>query len=62
MEPDVIQSVTEAFNQPTVFEKSASDVDLLAVIAIAETMNRKNVDSIDVMDKDAIRQMFRKCA
>lgn len=55
----VIDSV--AFNRPTVFEKSVFDVDLLAVIAIAETMNRKNVvDSIDVTDKDAIRQMFGK--
>lgn len=55
----VIDSV--AFNRPTVFEKSVFDVDLLAVIAIVETMNRKNVvDSIDVTDKDAIRQMFGK--
>lgn len=44
----------------TVFEKSAPDVDLMAVVAIAETINRKNVDSIDVTDKDVIRQMFRK--
>lgn len=56
----VIDSV--ALNRPTVFEKPVNDVDLLAVIAIAETMNRKNVvDSIGVTDKDAIRQMFRKC-
>ena len=54
----VIDSV--ALNRPTVFEKPVNDVDLLAVIA-TETMNRKNVDSIDVTDKDAIRQMFRKC-
>lgn len=45
----------------TVFGKSAPDVDLMAVIAIAETINRKNVDSIDVTNKDAIRHMFRKC-
>lgn len=45
----------------TVFEKSAPDVDLMVVIAIDETFNRKNVDSIDVTDKDAIRHMFRKC-
>lgn len=45
----------------TVFEKSAPDVDLMAVVVVAETMNRKNVDSVDVTDKDAIRQMFRKC-
>lgn len=50
-----------ALNRLTVFEKSASDVDLMAVV-VTETMNRKNVvDSIDVTDKDAIRQMFRKC-
>lgn len=42
-----------------VFEKS-DDVDLMAVIAIAEDFKRRDVDSIDVMDKDAIRQMFRK--
>lgn len=45
----------------TVFEKSAPDVDLMAVIAITDTFNRKDIDSIDVTDKDAIRQMFRKC-
>ena len=46
----------------TVFEKSVPDVDLMTVVAIAETMNRKNVvDSIDVTDKDVIRHMFRKC-
>ena len=45
----------------TAFEKSASDVDLMAVVVIIETMNRNVVDSVDVMDKDAIRQMFRKC-
>lgn len=46
----------------TVFEKSVPDVDLMTVVTVAETMNRKNVvDSIDVTDKDAIRQMFRKC-
>lgn len=55
----VIESVV--LNRPTVFEKSAPDVDLMAVIAIDETFDRKNVDSIDVTDKDAIRQMFRKC-
>lgn len=56
----VIDSV--ALNRPTVFEKPVNDVDLLAVIAIAETMNRKNVvDSIGVTDTAAIRQMFRKC-
>ena len=55
----VIDSV--AFNRPTVFEKPASEVDLMAVIAIADTFNRNVVDSIDVTDKDAIRQMFRKC-
>ena len=43
----------------TVFEK-ADDVDLLAVIAIAEDFKRRDVDGIDVTDKDAIRQMFRK--
>lgn len=43
----------------TVFEK-ADDVDLMAVIAITETFHRKDVDSIDVTDKDEIRQMFRK--
>ena len=55
----VIESVV--LNRPTVFEKPAPDVDLMAVIAIDETFDRKNVDSIDVTDKDAIRQMFRKC-
>lgn len=55
----VIESVV--LNRPTVFEKPAPDVDLLVVIAIAETMNRNVVDSVDVTDKDAIRQMFRKC-
>lgn len=55
----VIESVV--LNRPTVFEKSAPDVDLMAVVAIAETINRKNVDSIDVTNKDAIRHMFRKC-
>lgn len=55
----VIESVV--LNRPTVFEKPAPDVDLTAII-VTETMNRKNVvDSIDVTDKDAIRQMFRKC-
>lgn len=55
----VIDSV--ALNRPTVFEKPVNDVDLLVVIAIAETMNRKNVvDSIGVTDTDAIRQMFGK--
>lgn len=44
----------------TVFEKSAPDVDLMAVIDVADMFNRKIVDSIDVTDKDAIRQMFRK--
>lgn len=45
----------------TVFEKSVPDVDLMTVVTVAETMNRKNVvDSIDVTDKDAIRQMFGK--
>lgn len=42
----------------TVFEKS-EDVDLIAVVAIVDTFNRNVVDSIDVTDKDAIRQMFR---
>lgn len=55
----VIKSV--AFNRPTVFEKVAPDVDLMAVVGIAETMNRNVVDSVTVTDKDAIRQMFRKC-
>lgn len=55
----VIDSV--ALNRPTVFEKPVNDVDLLAVIAIVETINRNVVDSVDVTDKDAIRQMFRKC-
>lgn len=55
----VIDSV--ALNRPTVFEKPAPDVGLMAVIAIAETINRNVVDSVDVTDKDAIRQMFRKC-
>lgn len=44
----------------TVFEKSAPDVDLMAVIDVADTFNRKNVDSMDVTDKDVICQMFRK--
>lgn len=43
----------------TIFEKS-NDVDLMAVIAITEDFKRRNVNSIDVTDKDAIRQMFRK--
>lgn len=43
----------------TVFEKS-NDVDLMAVVAVAETFNRNVVDYIDVTDKNAIRQMFRK--
>ena len=55
----VIDSV--ALNRPTVFEKPAPDVDLMTVIAIAETINRNVVDRVDVTDKDAIRQMFRKC-
>lgn len=55
----VIDSV--ALNRPTVFEKPVNDVDLTAVIAIVETINRNVVDSVDVTDKDAIRQMFRKC-
>ena len=45
----------------TVFDESAADVDLMAVIAIDETFNRKDVDSVTVTDKDAICQMFRKC-
>lgn len=58
MNLDVIASV--AFNRPMVFEKPAPDVDLMTVVTVAETMKRKNVvDSIDVTDKDAIRQMFR---
>lgn len=47
-------------NRPTVFEKPAPAVDLTAVIAIAEPINRNVVDSVDVTDKDAIRQMFGK--
>lgn len=43
----------------TVFEKS-EDVDLMAVVGITEDFKRCDVDSIDVTDKDAIRQMFRK--
>lgn len=43
----------------TVFEK-ADDVDLMAVIAITEIFHRKDVDSVDVTDKDAIQMMFRK--
>lgn len=43
----------------TVFEK-ADDVDLMAVIAITEIFHRKDVDSVTVTDKDAIRRMFRK--
>lgn len=43
----------------TVFEKSAPDVDLMGAV-VAGTMNRNVVDSIDVTDKDVIRQMFRK--
>ena len=43
----------------TVFEK-AYDVDLMAVVAIDETFDRNDVDSIDVMDKSEIRQIFRK--
>lgn len=43
----------------TVFEKS-SDVDLMAVVAIAETFNRNVVDSVTVTDKDVIQSMFRK--
>lgn len=43
----------------TVFEK-ADDVDLMAVIAITEIFHRKDVDSIDVTDKDVIQKMFRK--
>lgn len=43
----------------TVFEK-ADDVDLMAVVAIDEDFKRRDVDSIDVTDKDAIRRMFRK--
>lgn len=50
-----------ALNRLTVFEKPAPDVDLVAVIAIDETFDRKNVDSIDVTNKDAICQMFGKC-
>lgn len=42
-----------------VFEKF-SDVDLMAVIEITEDFKRRNVNSIDVTDKDAICQMFRK--
>lgn len=58
----VIESVV--LNRPTVFEKPAPDVDLTAIIAIAETINRSVVDSVvdsvDVTDKDAICQMFGK--
>lgn len=43
----------------TVFEK-AGDVDLMAVIAIDEDVKRRDVDSVTVTDKDAIRRMFRK--
>lgn len=43
----------------TVFEK-VDNVDLLAVVAITEMFHRKDVSSIDVMDKDEICQMFRK--
>ena len=43
----------------TVFEK-ANDVDLMAVIAIDEDVKRRDIDSVTVTDKDAIRQMFRK--
>lgn len=44
----------------TVFEKSVPDVDLMAVIDVVDTFNRKDVDSVDVTNKDAIRHMFRK--
>ena len=44
----------------TVFEKPAPEVDLMAVIAIAEDFKRRDVNSIDVTDKDDIRCMFRK--
>lgn len=43
----------------TIFEKS-NDVDLMAVIAIDETFDRNDVDSVTVTDKDVIRHMFRK--
>lgn len=44
----------------TVFEKSNKAVDLAVAIAIAGQFNRNVVDYVDVIDKDAIRQMFRK--
>ena len=47
----------------TVFEKS-SDVDLMAVVAIAETFNRNVVGSVTVTDKDAIQSIVtsrQKC-
>lgn len=44
----------------TVFEKSAPDVDLMAVIAIDEDVKRRDVDSVTVTDKGVIRRMFRK--
>lgn len=43
----------------TVFEK-VNDIDLTAVVAIDEDVKRRDIDSVDVTDKDAIRQMFRK--
>lgn len=43
----------------TVFEKT-DDIDLMVVIAITEAFHRKDVNGVDVTDKDAIRQMFRK--
>lgn len=44
----------------TVFDKLAPDVDLMAVVTVTEDFKRRDVDSIDVMDKETIRHMFRK--
>ena len=44
----------------TVFEKTAPDVDLMAVIAVTEDFKRHDVDSVDVTDKNEIQKMFRK--
>lgn len=43
----------------TVFEKS-NDIDLMAVVAITDTFDGNDVDSVDVTDQTEIRQMFRK--
>ena len=40
--------------------RKSNDIDLMAVVAITDTFDGNDVDSVDVTDQTEIRQMFRK--